>query len=60
LAHILPLNPDWPQKVLDLKYHIVVFLSKVLRTESNMGRLCWVINGTICQGAIQGSWAKKM
>jgi len=28
--------------------------------EFNMGRLCWFINGTICQGKVQGSWAKKM
>ena len=28
--------------------------------EFNMGGLCWFINGTICQGKVQGSWAKKM
>jgi DNA-binding XRE family transcriptional regulator len=24
------------------------------------GYLCWFINGTICQGQVQGSWQKKM
>jgi DNA-binding XRE family transcriptional regulator len=28
--------------------------------EFNMGWLCWFINGTVCQGKVQGSWAKKM
>jgi len=28
--------------------------------EFNMGGLCWFINGTICQGKVQGNWAKKM
>jgi DNA-binding XRE family transcriptional regulator len=26
----------------------------------NVGDLCWFINGTICHGKAQGSWAKKM
>ena len=28
--------------------------------EFNLGHLCWFINGTICQGAAQESWEKKM
>ena len=28
--------------------------------EFNVGDLCWFINGTICQGKAQESWAKKM
>ena len=28
--------------------------------EFKVGSLCWFINGTICHGKIQGSWAKKM
>lgn len=24
------------------------------------GHLCWFINGTICEGAAQGSWERKM
>ncbi len=28
--------------------------------EFKMGSLCWFINGTICDGKIQRSWAKKM
>jgi DNA-binding XRE family transcriptional regulator len=28
--------------------------------EFNAGHLCWCINGTICQGSPQRSWAKKM
>jgi DNA-binding XRE family transcriptional regulator len=28
--------------------------------EFDAGRLCWFINGTICQGAPQKSWGKKM
>jgi DNA-binding XRE family transcriptional regulator len=26
----------------------------------NAGHLCWFINGTICKGAVQPSWRKKM
>jgi DNA-binding XRE family transcriptional regulator len=28
--------------------------------ELRVGNLCWFINGTICQGAVQESWGKKM
>jgi DNA-binding XRE family transcriptional regulator len=28
--------------------------------EFNAGHLCWCINGTICQGSPQRSWAKKI
>ncbi len=28
--------------------------------ELQAGHLCWLINGTICQGQVQGSWEKKM
>jgi len=28
--------------------------------EFNAGRICWFINGTICQGKAQISWTKKM
>jgi len=28
--------------------------------EFNMGRLCWFINGTVCQGKPWANWAKKM
>lgn len=28
--------------------------------EFKVGDLCWFINGTVCQGKAQGSWAKKM
>ncbi len=28
--------------------------------EFNSGNLCWFINGTLCQGQAQGSWARKM
>ena len=28
--------------------------------EFQVGNLCWFINGTICQGQVQGSWQKKM
>lgn len=28
--------------------------------EFQLGHLCWFINGTICQGKVQGSWSKKM
>ena len=28
--------------------------------EFRAGRLCWFINGTICNGEIQESWRKKM
>jgi len=28
--------------------------------EFQVGHLCWFINGTICQGAVQESWQKKM
>ncbi|MDH4267061.1 MAG: transcriptional regulator [Deltaproteobacteria bacterium] len=28
--------------------------------EFNAGHLCWFINGTLCQGRAQDSWAKKM
>ena len=28
--------------------------------EFKVGALCWFINGMICQGKVQGSWAKKM
>jgi len=28
--------------------------------EFKSGRLCWFINGTLCQGKAQGTWAKKM
>jgi hypothetical protein len=28
--------------------------------EFKVGSLCWFINGTICQGKVQVSWAKKM
>jgi DNA-binding XRE family transcriptional regulator len=28
--------------------------------EFKVGRLCWFINGTICQGEAQESWHKKM
>jgi len=24
------------------------------------GNLCWFINGTYCEGSVQGSWQKKM
>ena len=28
--------------------------------EFNSGNLCWFINGTLCRGQAQQSWAKKM
>ena len=28
--------------------------------EFNAGRLCWFINGTMCQGKVQESWPQKM
>jgi DNA-binding transcriptional regulator YiaG len=28
--------------------------------EFQSGNLCWFINGTICHGAVQGSWREKM
>jgi DNA-binding XRE family transcriptional regulator len=28
--------------------------------EFRAGHLCWLINGTICQGVVQGSWKEKM
>ncbi len=28
--------------------------------EFNLGHLCWFVNGTICHGKIQRSWAQKM
>ena len=28
--------------------------------EFNSGRLCWLINGTICEGAVHKNWAEKM
>ena len=28
--------------------------------EFRAGPLCWLINGTICQGKVQGTWSKKM
>lgn len=28
--------------------------------EFNGGQMCWLINGTICQGKIQKSWSGKM
>ena len=28
--------------------------------ELQVGHLCWFINGTICEGEVQGSWGKKM
>lgn len=28
--------------------------------EFQVGRLCWFINGTICQGEVQDTWEKKM
>jgi len=28
--------------------------------EFRAGRLCWFINGTVCQGIVQRSWKKKM
>ncbi len=28
--------------------------------EFNAGRLCWFINGTICRGKPQATWARKM
>jgi len=28
--------------------------------EFNAGRMCWLINGTICQGRVQKSWSHKM
>ncbi len=28
--------------------------------EFQAGRLCWFINGTICEGAVQGNWNSKM
>jgi len=28
--------------------------------EFQAGHLCWFINGTICQGKVQGSWQRKM
>ncbi len=28
--------------------------------EFHSGHLCWFINGTLCHGRAQGSWAKKM
>jgi DNA-binding XRE family transcriptional regulator len=28
--------------------------------EFKLGRLCWFINGTVCHGEAQESWAKKM
>ena len=28
--------------------------------EFQAGHLCWFINGTICQGKVQGSWQMKM
>jgi len=28
--------------------------------EFKVGRLCWLVNGTICEGQVQKSWQKKM
>ena len=28
--------------------------------EFNAGQFCWFINGTLCRGKVQDSWAKKM
>jgi DNA-binding XRE family transcriptional regulator len=28
--------------------------------EFGAGQICWFINGTVCQGAVQKSWRKKM
>jgi hypothetical protein len=28
--------------------------------EFNAGLMCWLINGTICQGKVQKSWKRKM
>ncbi len=28
--------------------------------EFNAGQICWLINGTICEGKAQKSWAQKM
>ena len=28
--------------------------------EFKTGKLCWFINGTICEGSVQKSWKKKM
>ena len=29
-------------------------------SEFNAGQMCWLINGTICQGKVQKNWHKKM
>jgi DNA-binding XRE family transcriptional regulator len=28
--------------------------------EFGTGQICWLVNGTICQGKVQKSWSKKM
>lgn len=28
--------------------------------EFNAGHMCWLINGTICQGEVQRTWSRKM
>jgi len=28
--------------------------------EFNAGRICWFVNGTICEGSIQKNWEEKM
>ena len=28
--------------------------------EFNCGEMCWLVNGTLCEGADQGSWEEKM
>jgi hypothetical protein len=29
-------------------------------SEFNCGEMCWLINGTLCEGTDQGSWEEKM
>jgi DNA-binding XRE family transcriptional regulator len=54
-SHIFGNSPCWTVRKCPAKIR-----EKCPAWEFKAGNLCWIINGTICHGSVQKSWAKKI
>ncbi len=53
-------STGFPQPCWDIKKCPLERKDKCPAWELHAGDLCWFINGTICEGAVQKNWDEKM
>jgi DNA-binding XRE family transcriptional regulator len=54
-SHVCGKSPCWTLRKCPIKTR-----ETCPAWEFKAGHLCWIINGTICHGSVQKSWAKKI